>query len=296
MIRVLKYISGEYRRRIVFDDTRIISAIHLYNNKYNVGDLYLGKVISKASNGYFINTSDFNCYTNDKNLNIGENYVFEIVKIIDGKKPLVTSKYTIQSNSLILSDKKGYSKNIDKESIQKLGELEINAFFKTESISYSNKELLSEYAELIKIKEHIEKKALYEKSLIKLYSVPFEEIKDDYIIREFEEKIKDYSKSEIIYDRFRLNIEKTKVGLIIDVDSMSSKESIESVNLKASKKIAEILITMNVSGIVIVDFIQSGEGADNSLLLSDKRITYSRISKNGICEIIRKSVGINLLK
>ncbi len=295
MIRVLKYICGDYRRRIILDDNKILSAIHLYNNKYNVGDLYLGKVISKATNGFFVNTSDFNAFTNDKNLNIGENYVFEVIKINDGKKPLVTSKYSIQSNSLILSDRKRYSKNIDEDNIKRLDKLGLNAFFKTESISYSDKELEDEFDELTQIKERIEKKALYEKSLIKLYSVPFKEIKDDYFIRELEERIRCYSKSEIISDKFRLNIEKTKVGLVIDVDSMSSKESIEEINSKASKKISEILITMNVSGIVIVDFIQSGEGVDNSIFVSDSRITYSKMSKNGICEIIRKSVGVNLL-
>ncbi len=295
MIKLLKYITDEYKKRIVIVDDNIVSTIYLHKNTYNVGDLYLGKVVSKTSNGYFVNTSDFNAFTNDKGLNIGENYVFEILKITDDKKPLVTSKYSLQSNSLILTNEQKFSKNIDKEHIDRLKKLEINAFFKTEAVEYPNKELKAEYEELLKVKEYIEKKAQFEKSLIKLHTVDFKEIRDEYLIRELEEKIRCFRKDEIVTNNFRLNIEKTKVGLVIDVDSMSSKESIREINSKASKKVSEILITMNVSGIVLVDFIESGEGVDSSIFINDKRITYSKMSKNGICEIIRKSVGLTLI-
>ncbi len=296
MITLLKYRTPEYKRRIVLEDHTILSAIHLHNNTYNVGDLYLGKVISKTSNGYFVNTSDFNAFTNDRNLNIGENYIFEILRITEDKKPLVTNRYSIQSNALILTEEKKFSKNIDDETAQRLDALDINAFFKTEAIGYSNKELQAEYEVLLNVKDYIEKKASFEKSLIKLHTVDFKESRDDYLIREIEEKITSFRKSELVTSKFRLHIEKTKVGLIIDVDSLSSKDSIEEINRNAASKIRDILILMNVSGIVLIDFISNGVGVDKDLFLNDKRITYMKISRNGICEIIRKSVGINLVR
>ncbi len=295
MVNIVKYSANGYKRRIVFCGDKVISAIHLREDTYNVGDLYLGKVVSKSTNGYFVNTSDFNAFTNDKNLNIGENYIFEILKITEDKKPLVTSSYAIQSNSLILTGEKRFSKNIDEETAQRLSTLDINAFFKTEAIAYSNKELMAEYESLLSIKDYIEQKATFEKSLIKLHTVDFKECRDEYFIREMEEKIKSFGKREVVTSKFRLHIEKTKVGLIIDVDSLSSKESIEEINKNAAAKILEILILMNVSGIVLIDFISNGVGVDRDIFRKEKRITYIKMSKNGICEIIRKSVGINLI-
>ncbi len=295
MISLLKYKKDSYNNRIVFDDGKIISAIYSNENEVNKGDLYLGEVVSKSINGYFVNLGRFNAYTNDTDLIIGKNYVFEIIKNLDDKKPLVTSNYSLQSNSFILNDTLKFSSNIDNENRLRLEKLGINVFFKTEAMFYSNSELLFEYNNLISAREKIEKIALYEKGLKKIYSVEFIELKEDILIREYEEKKQRFKKEKIFFDNIQINVEKTKVGTIIDVDSLSNKNEISKINFIASNKITEIIKILNLSGIIIIDFIGSGIGVDKDLFLTDNRITYLKVSKNGICEIIRKNLGFSLI-
>lgn len=100
-----------------------------------------------------------------------------------------------------------------------------------------------------------------------------------------------------------ITVESTEAMTVVDVNSAksgSSKDEILNINLEAANEVFRQLNLRNISGIVIVDFINMKEQSDNEILMNFLRETASEqkvftkivdMTPLGLVEITRKKIG-----
>jgi len=363
-------------------NTKSLEKILNIHSKYNVGDIYLGRVINILENinvafikldkwkqnGFMILKDKFSFYNN---IHLGEDIVVQIIKEqISKKGPTVTKniifedekikRYQYNKNNFNFEkkfdfNKKQYSQIITKlvkpknisieikkkenkiniwEIIQSLKKLETQSFIikkKIKNIVHSPC-LISTKQEILEIllkKNYIQKdtvivtkskgEGLKIRKNLNSLSIRKNRIYIEYcnekIARNYQYYI-EFLIKELLKPNIKLStggqitIEKTEALTSIDVNSggfnklRSTREAILWVNLAATKEIISQLKLKNISGIIVIDFIDMTNQDDQLSLLEylnkELQLTFLngtkiiQISDIGLVEITRQREERNI--
>lgn len=269
-MKVINYKTESFLKRVVYKQNQLIKAEYSLN-EFNTSFIYLGKVKEKSNHGYIIQIDDKIGLYQKEDVLVGKHYLFKVDKILKDKYPILTREIILVSKYMLYGET-----------------LRNNMYLKTEAEFISDSLINKEYKRLKEIYLSLKAKETYSIKTELLYKYDYKNEIDSYSYKSLEEKILYFRKGEYIKEFIRFNIEKTKLGLIIDIDNLGQNYKVNEI---AYKVISEILITMNVGGIIIIDFVGNKPFKyDNN----DKRITYQKLSKNNIMEIIRKRKGVDL--
>lgn len=299
----LNYQTEKYKRRLVYVDDILRDAVYFPKEGLVPGMVFLGRIEDYHTHlkGYFVDLGlkRKGLYQGRQKLDIGKHYLFEVRKVLEGKHPILSRDVGLMGEYIIYRPERetdvssGIGEPLRTKFLQSGFK---HVYFKRESADVPffrvEEEIRNlEYLyRLATMSEQGERKA----RLIYTPSSVIDEIPPEQYL-EFEERLVRYRQGILIEEDITYSIEMTKVGLVIDVNSGSSKATPEEINDRAVRFIAELLVTMNVGGIVLVDLIGEGKHHQfHDLMKEDKRITHVNISKLGILEISRKRSGVNL--
>lgn len=299
----LNYQTEKYKRRLVFEQGVLQDAVYFPKEGVVPGMVFLGRIedYHTTLKGYFVDLGlkRKGLYQGKQKLDVGKHYLFEVRKVLEGKHPILSRKVGLMGDYVIYRPERDtdVSSGISEPLRSKFLESGFkHVYFKRESAKVSFFKVEEEIRKL----EYIYRSAMQseqgERKTMLIYTPSAHE--DDIPIEQllaFEETLLRYRQPMLMEEDITYSIEMTKVGLVIDVNSGSSKATREDLNDRAMQFISHLLVTMNVGGIVLVDLIGSGRHHKfHDLMAQDKRITHVNISKLGILEISRKRSGTNL--
>lgn len=299
----INYDLDQIRRHLIFEDGKLIKAQYFAKDETEKGMVFLGRIedFHNPLKGYFVDlsTGRKGLYQTKEKLDIGRHYLFEVKKVQSGKQPLLSrkiglvGKYVIYRPFQETTVSKSLSQSLKKHFLQ-LGHDHV--YYRSECALVSSyhveeeiEELKNAWTDMLRIQQTQRKAAL-------LFEPKVNETNwDDASIIEFEEKILRLRHPFVLVDDMRFDIEMTRVGLVIDVNTQAYKGTHDEANRKAISFVSDLLITMNVGGIVLVDLVGNGvPETDLELLKEDKRNRIVNISPLGILEISRKRDGLNM--
>lgn len=299
----INYQTDKYKRRLVYEEGSLRDAVYFPREGVVPGMVYLGRIedYHTSLKGYFVDLGLMRkgLYQGKEKLIIGKHYLFEVRKVLEGKHPILSRDVGLMGEYVIYRPEK------ESEVSSGIGE-PLRSKFLQSGLKHVYFKRESAHVSFFKVEEEIRKlEDIYRQAMMseqgerktRLIYTPgsmVDDIPAEQLL-EFEETLLRYRQNIIIEDDITYTIEMTKVGLVIDVNSGKSRESFEDLNDKAMRFISELLVTMNVGGIVLVDLIGSGQHHHfHDLMKLDKRITHVNISKLGILEISRRRSGLNV--
>ncbi len=271
--------EGKYYFRQVYDNENRLIENEIYTK--DMDTIYLGKVVKYSNSiGYMVDIGSGYGLYNSKDVEIGKTYLFRVNKIIKGKDPILTRDIVIFDSYFVYPSDKYNNPKYRGAYLRKETE---------EDLTDRYNKLVKKYDEIIRVGKYDLKPKL-------VYSPIREEEFDPYLKMSYLKRIEYYKNREVLVDDFLMHLSITPLGLVVDVDRFKSSKSDEEINKMALEKLSEILIYLNIGGIVICDLIADADSLRNSFSLKDNRIKYFSISPNGIVEINRQYKGIDLLK
>ena len=306
-----------------------------FGKKFNVGDKIIVQVEAperdnkgaKVTLDYSINRDNLVLLPNSKNISISKK-----IKDENERDRLKNIFLENQENGIIIrtaSEKK--SEAILKYEYERL--IEINKEIKK---NFENKKLGLLYDENNLFKNVV--KNIFDKSISE-FIVEADDRENFLKIREYllefnkeelSKKLKKYFKDEKIFDYYKINseikrardkkvwlksggyliIEKTEALVSIDVNTGQNTDktiakNIFNTNLEATKEIVRQLRLRNLSGIIIIDFINMKKAEDRKIIFQElkKELEKDRVETNlfdftplGLIQITRKRQGKELEK
>ncbi len=301
-MKLINYQTNSLLKRLIYNKGKLISASYFEKESYEKGMVFFGRVESFHAplKGYFINLGSGSAlYQTSEKLIIGKHYLFEIFKTFKDKKPLLTRNVGFVGRYLIYRPH-GNTKVSDKiNSVIRDKLLALNlegVYFKLDSQVADKIDILEEYEYLSNLYRELSNAAFTQKRARLVYAPPtnYSSSNVEEILRH-EEEILGLHQKTIFKDRVTYFVEPTRVGLIIDVNRSSSLKSDSEINESAIEFILDLIMKMNVGGVILIDLIGNRERVDvRKIKESDDRITSATITDNGIIELVRRSVGKNL--
>lgn len=299
----INYETDKYRRRLIYEEDRLMEALYLPRQGIEPGMVFLGRVeaFHATIKGYFIDLGERQkgVYQGKERLVIGRHYLFEVRKIQPNKHPVLSRQVGLMGRYVIYRPE--FETDVSDGIPEPMRTNLLNkgfkhVYYKREAAQVSFYQVEDEIRDL----EYRYHKAIQSEAgerfakLIYRPSVPETNWHPSDII-EFEEELVRLRQHTIIDDDILYHVEPTRVGLIIDVDSARSKLLPHQVNDEAMNFISHLLVTMNVGGLIIMDLIGQGQQEHfHDLMKLDSRIRHVNISKLGLLEISRKRVGTNV--
>lgn len=298
----VSYSTEHFTRRMVFEGETLLSAAYFEKETAEKGMIFLGRVeaFHAPLKGYFVDLGSGvkGLYQSSEKILIGKHYLFEIHSAGKGKPPLLSRRIGFVGKTVIFrpGEKAAVSRYLSeemKETLLALGEE--NVYFRKEAEEASREEILGEIAELRRVYEEVISLERTQRRARLVYTpAAAEETRDWHTILTYEEEIIRLAQKTVFDKDITYYIEPTQVGLVIDVNAGSSGLSIEEVNDSAMHFLSELLIRMNVGGLILVDLVGKGQQHFFDLRKRDPRITHVGISKMGILEITRKRKGTGM--
>lgn len=271
-------------------------------------------------------------------LNIGEKTLLQITKMTEDKFPKAVVDFTIPGRYMVkIGGENKFSKKLSKEEVEDLKKYSFEGvLFRTESKSATEEELLNEYEKLNSIYNMInyEKdfepapRLLYRRDVVEEVVGRYDEdiiTNDREIYKKYKNNYKiEYDKNfEIRYSKIYLDylklfeekvelksggnivIEDTTALTVIDVNSdknwdTSMKNLALSTNREAIEEIMWQVKLRNISGIIIVDFINMKDQKDREKILNfakklnstmNLKLSIHGFTKLGLLEISRQNMG-----
>ncbi|WP_459128965.1 ribonuclease E/G [Guggenheimella bovis] len=302
-METINYQTPSIHRHLTFDDGELIKASYFRKGGVEVGMVFLGRVEAyhSAMKGYFVELSigRNGLYQSDEKLQIGSHYLFEVRKVQSGKQPLLSRRIGLVGKYVIYRpfQPTGASESLSEETRKHLLKQGYeHVFFRSECDQVSFFEVEREIEELSKIYEEMERIEKFDRKAKLLYEPRQNDPSwDDASIMEFEEEIVRFRQPFVIYDDVRIDIDETRVGLVLDVNSSSFEGDHNEANLIALEFVKKMLVVMNVGGIVLVDLIGSDIPKEVlEPLKADRRNRIVSLSELGILEISRKREGLSM--
>lgn len=299
----INYETDKYRRRLIFEDERLIEAEYYPRQGIEPGMVFLGRVedYHATIRGFFIDLGERQkgIYQGKERLVVGRHYLFEVRKVQPKKHPVLSRNIGMVGKYVIYRPEKDTA--VSDGIPEPMRSILLNkgfrhVYYKREAAQVSFYKVEEEIRDL----EYRYRKAVQseagERFAKLIYRPGGPEVNwDEMEIIEFEEELVRLRQGTIIDDDITYHVDMTRVGLIIDVNSGRSSLNPNQVNDKAMEFISRLLITMNVGGLVIMDLIGKGKQEHfHDLMKLDSRITHVNISKLGLLEISRKRVGTNV--
>ena len=328
-IRVAVKQNGELVQCIVEEET----------SKPQIGEIYKGRIknIVPAINSIFVDIGlekEAYMYYSDelKRMNIkkGQDILIEVVKEpLCDKGAKVTHKISIAGKNLVLimgdeglSLSKRIEDVIDRQRLTSIIKpiKDVGIVLRTESVNATEEELLKELAILLEKKDAMERKLRYSTNLGKLQSNTilkkfFEEIenKKTKVFFDNEEYLNNIS--EILKLRHKkvnlpcggyIIIDKTEAMYVIDVNSGKNikgrdfSKTIFQTNLEAARECGRQIKLRNLSGIILIDFIDLREDYQKPKIIEELRKALKEDKGNvkvypftelGLIQVSRKRKG-----
>ncbi len=301
-MKLINYQTNSLLKRLIYNKGKLISASYFEKEAYEKGMVFFGRVeaFHAPLKGYFINLGSGSAlYQTSEKLIIGKHYLFEIFKTFKDKKPLLTRNVGFVGRYLIYRPHANTKVSDKINTVIKNKLLDLNlegVYFKLDSQLADKVDILDEYYKLSELYKTLSDAAYTQKKAKLVYAPPtnYSSSHVEEILRHEEDILMLHQKT-IINDKITYFVEPTRVGLIIDVNRASSLKSDSEINSSAINFILELIMKMNVGGIVLVDLIGNKDSFDISTIKEkDDRITSVTITDNGIVEIVRKSIGKNM--
>lgn len=299
----INYETDKYRRRLVYENERLIETAYYPRQGIEPGMVFLGRVEAYHATirGFFVDLGERQkgVYQGKERLVIGRHYLFEVRKVQPNKYPVLSRQVGLVGQYVIYRpDRESeVSPGIGEPLRSKLLSKGFrNIYYKREAAQTSFFKVEDEIRQLEYHFRNAMQSEAGERFAKLIYRPPGPEVNwDEAEIIEFEEELVRLRQGTIIDDDITYHVDMTRVGLIIDVNSGQSNLSPNQVNDKAMEFISQLLITMNVGGLVIMDLIGRGSQEHfHDLMQLDSRIRHVNISKLGLLEISRKRVGLNV--
>lgn len=299
----INYETDKYRRRLVFEDDRLVDAAYFPRQGIEPGMVFLGRVEAyhATMRGFFVDLGERQkgIYQGREKLVVGRHYLFEVRKVQPKKHPVLSRNIGLVGQYVI------YRPDRETDVSDGIGEpmrsILLNkgfrhVYYRREAAQTSFYKVEQEIRDLEYVYREASLSEAGERYAKLIYRPPGPEVNwDEMEILEFEEELVRLRQGTIIDDDITYHVDMTRVGLIIDVNSGQSSISPNQVNDRAMEFISKLLITMNVGGLVIMDLIGQGrQEYFHDLMKLDSRIRHVNISKLGLLEISRKRVGLNL--
>lgn len=298
----LIYETPGFKRELVYDDNILVRTLYEEREGIQNGMVFLGRVEAYHHNikGFFIDLGDYKgIYQGKENLHIGKHYLFEVRKSQRGKHAVLSRRVSLIGKYLVYrpTDKTECSKNISKSECEYLLSLGLeNVYIKRNATDVSTYKLKDEAKHLKEQYDSFLNIEKFQRRARCLYAPSKKSsLVDQSQILTFEEELFRLRQMVVFHEELQFFIEVTKIGLVIDVNSAKFKGEPSEMNDVAMEFISDLLIRMNVGGLILVDLIGKGTQRHfHDLMKKDPRITGVNISKYGILEIIRKREGVNL--
>lgn len=299
----INYETNKYRRRLIFEEDRLIDAVYFPRQGIEPGMVFLGRVEAYHATirGFFVDLGERQkgIYQGKEPLVVGRHYLFEVRKVQPKKHPVLSRNVGLVGKYVIYRPDR--ETEVSDGIAEPMRTILMNkgfrhVYYKREAADVSFYKVEEEIRDL----EYSYRKAMQseagERFAKLIYRPPGPDVNwDESEVLEFEEELVRLRQGTIIDDDITYHLDVTRVGLVIDVNSGQSSLSPEQVNDKAMDFISNLLITMNVGGLVIMDLIGKGrQEYFHDLMKLDSRISHVNISKLGLLEISRKRVGLNL--
>lgn len=299
----VSFTTDHFLRRMVYEGEELLSAVYFEREGVEKGMIYLGRVESfhPPLKGYFVDLGNgvTGLYQSSDQILIGKHYLFEIHAAGRGRPPLLSRRIGFVGQYVIFRPrmKNAVSKHVDELVAASLLALDVeHVYFRKEAETAKTKDILEEIAALRKVYEEVTSLERTQRRARLVYQPPLPQETDDLLfILAYEEEILRLSQKTVFEGDMTYHIEPTHVGLVIDVNSGSSDLSIPEQNDLAVRFVSNLLLRMNVGGLILVDLIGHGEQQQPlDLKKRDSRITHVALSSMGILEITRKRNGTGM--
>ena len=261
-----------------------------------IGEIYKGRVknIIPATNSIFVdiglNKEAYLYYSNElkeSGIKKGDEIIVEVIKEpLNDKGPKVTTKFSIPSKYIVLES---FGEGIE---FSKRFKDEVKLIMRTESANVSIEELKVERKLLLKEYEEIMRRMNFSTKLGKLYgdnlalnkvlrdkvgTEPIKIVLDDVDDFEFAKGylkeqeniiVKIFNDTRGLFDTY--GIEKELLKLRHNkVKERNFEKTILETNLEAAKEIGRQILLRNMSGIIVIDFIDLRDKSHKSLVLKE---------------------------